>query len=402
VDPDAVIAVYGILKAGAVYVPLDDQAPAARIAYIANDTDMRVVLRDLDGIDAYPATPPTIERDADDLAYILYTSGSTGTPKGVTLSHRNALAFVLWAAEEVGIGADDRLSSHAPLNFDLSVFDLFATAATGATLVLVPRDASVFPIELARLIRDEQISVWYSVPSILTLLTMRGGLDLNPLPALRTVIFAGEVFPTKYLRALMELLPGARFLNFYGPTETNVCTWYEVPRPAPDPLPIGRPIAGVDIDVVEEELHVSGPTVMHGYWGDAEKTAGVLSEHGGVRTYRTGDFVQWNGDGNLRFLGRRDSQVKSRGYRIELGEVERALSAHERVTECAVLAVPDELMTNRLRAIVAPSGDLTVAELVAFCEERLPRYMIPTEFELRDALPKTTTGKIDRALLARP
>ena len=152
------------------------------------------------------------------------------------LSHRNGLAFVEWAAREVGIVAEDRLSSHAPLHFDLSTFDLYAAAWGDASVTLVPRDASVFPIELARFMREAEITVWYSVPSILTMLVLRGALSRER-SQLRAVLFAGEVFPSKYLLALMDLIPRARFLNLYGPTETNVCTWHEVqhgdsPRPA--------------------------------------------------------------------------------------------------------------------------------------------------------------------------
>ena len=164
-----------------------------------------------------------------DLAYILYTSGSTGEPKGVKLSHRNALAFVEWAVATFDVSADDRLSSHAPLHFDLSIFDLYAAAMAGAAVVLVPPSASSFPAEVARFIRGNGITIWYSVPSVLSMLTLRGGLKGDDFPTLRTILFAGEVFPTRYLRRLMALLSQVRFANLYGPTETNVCTWYDVP-----------------------------------------------------------------------------------------------------------------------------------------------------------------------------
>jgi acyl-coenzyme A synthetase/AMP-(fatty) acid ligase len=244
------------------------------------------------------------------------------------------------------------------------------------------------------------------------LLTLRGSLGEHPPRALRAVVFAGEVFPTKYLARLMDLLPEVRFYNFFGPTETNVCTWYEVPRPSselPDDLPIGRAIGGVEALVVDEEgnevepgesgeLLIRGPTVMRGYLGRPEHTARVLDDDVPNSLYRTGDLVQQDGDGNLRFLGRRDAQVKSRGYRIELGEVERALNAHEAVTECAVVAVPDELITNRLKAFVVATG-VGEAELAGFCRSRLPRYMVPDEIELLAELPKSSTGKIDRRRL---
>jgi acyl-CoA synthetase (AMP-forming)/AMP-acid ligase II len=198
---------------------------------------------------------------------------------------------------------------------------------------------------------------------------------------------------------LLALLPQARFYNFFGPTETNVCTWYEVPRgeTVPDPVPIGRAIRGDEARVSDDgELLIRGGTVMQGYWRDPERTAAVLED--GV--YRTGDLVRVDEDGVLHFLGRRDSQVKSRGYRIELGEVERVVTAHPAVSEGVVLAVPDELVTNRLRAVVVPAGELTEGDLLRFCEERLPRYMVPSEVELRAELPKLSTGKVDRRSLA--
>jgi amino acid adenylation domain-containing protein len=451
---EAVIAIYGVLKAGAVYVPLDDQAPVHRLAYIARDAGMRCVVSsdaragvcseiiaqgapietiigagyDAEDDDAGPSvewlpwsvvdefdpTAPPIADDPDALAYILYTSGSTGEPKGVMLSHANCRAFVDWAAGEVGVTPEDRLSSHAPFHFDLSTFDLFAAAHGGAAVVLVPRDLSIFPVMLARFIAEQAITVWYSVPSALTALVLRGELQETPLPALRVVIFAGEVFPVKYLAQLMELVPEPRYLNFFGPTETNVCTWHEVPRGEPPTaeLPIGVPLPGVSAAIELEdgtpagdgelgELVIGGPTVMHGYWNDPERTARTLRVADGVRSYRTGDLVRRRPDGELLFAGRRDSQIKTRGYRVELGEIEAALSATEGVVEAAVIAVPDETITNRLKAFVVTAEPIATARLQRLCRERLPSHMIPDEIEFRSELPKSSTGKVDRRALQR-
>jgi amino acid adenylation domain-containing protein len=446
---EAVIAIYGVLKAGAGYVPLDDQAPAARLAYIATDAGIRCLVTSgtrageserlvqagatfelvvgadaqiagapgptqipWSGLSGYPEHTPVVALGPDSLAYILYTSGSTGEPKGVMLSHANALAFVDWAAQEVGIGPQDRLSSHAPFHFDLSVFDLFAAAWAGAAVVLIPREASIFPTELAQFIAREQLTVWYSVPSALTLLVLRGDLEQTRLPTLRAIVFAGEVFPTKHLARLIELVPQAAYYNFFGPTETNVCTWYELPsgRPLPDRLPIGRPIPGVIATIESEagvravdgqvgELLIAGPTVMHGYWGDPARTARVLSWVDGERVYRTGDLVRREPSGDLVFVGRRDAQIKTRGYRVELEEIEAALHGLDAVIEAAVIAVPDETVTNRLKAFVVLSAPITEHELAGRCRERLPLYMIPDQFEFRQSLPKSTTGKIDRRAL---
>lgn len=453
---ESVIAVYGIMKSGACYVPLDPHAPTMRLAYILNNCSVDwivtssakraqwpevrrgptgdralLVLDDWSGdtikedrvytaesLDIEPGTPPEVALVDSDLAYILYTSGSTGNPKGVMLSHRNALAFVNWAAETFGISPDDRLSSHAPLHFDLSVFDLFAAAAGGAAVVVVPSQASLFPPELVRFIARERITIWYSVPSILSMLALRGGIMYGSLSELRLVLFAGEVFPTKYLRQLVALLPQARFANLYGPTETNVCTWYEVaiiPSDDAEPIPIGRAIANDEVFAVTDEgapakqgevgeLHVRGGTVMRGYWNDPDRTAkGLVPDpRGGVvvdRVYRTGDLVILDEHGDYHYIGRRDAQVKVRGYRIELGDVENALNSHPAVQECAVVAVPDELVTNRLRAFVVAEPAVPGEVLISHCASRTPKYMIPESIEFRDKLPRTSTGKIDRRSL---
>jgi L-proline---[L-prolyl-carrier protein] ligase len=455
---EAVAAIYGVLKAGAAYVPLDLRAPSPRLGYIAQNCGLRclvtggskatawpaiaeqggffshvimvapcpegeanvpphVQVLEVDDVATFPSARPAVPAH-EDLAYILYTSGSTGLPKGVALSHENALAFVDWAVKAVGVAADDRLSSHAPFHFDLSIFDLYAAATMGSTLVLVPPKASVLPLELGRFIHSMEISVWYSVPTILSMLVDRGGLKSGDLPSLRIVIFAGEVFPSHYLAGLMNLLPHAAFWNFYGPTETNVCTAYRVPE-APDPhggdIPIGKPIDGVRTYVVtdektltppghEGELLIGGATVMQGYWADEEKTAQKLVPdplNQGQVVYRTGDLVTEQPDGNLRFLGRRDNQIKSRGYRIELGEIETVLHSHPGIIECAVEALPDNLITNRISAHVVVRDRTHPADLARFCGERLPHYMIPEHFELWETLPRTSTGKIDRQALAR-
>ena len=454
---DAVTAVHGILKSGAAYVPLDPQSPEARVALILNDCSVSCVVSSMskapsvvelaaamvspptvlvidgdhsdpefpsgpqrlfmkDAIDAAAMDGTSAQVCADDLAYILYTSGSTGNPKGVMLSHGNALAFVDWSRRTFGVGPDDRLSSHAPFHFDLSIFDLFVASTSGAGVVLVPAGTSVLPVQVRRFMQDEAITVWYSVPSVLSMLAIRGALSPGDLPDLRLVVFAGEVFPTKYLRNLMGMLPGARFVNLYGPTETNVCTWFDVPtldRNDDEPIPIGRPIDGVDAFAIDDghrvevggrgELYVKGPTVAQGYWNDPDRTArGFVGDprpgaHG--RCYRTGDLVEPLSDGNFRFLGRIDSQVKSRGYRIELGEVEAALISHQDVLECAVVAVPDEVVTNRLKAFVVTKAAVSATELARYCGKRIPHYMVPESIHPVDLLPRTSTGKIDRQQL---
>jgi len=465
----SVVGIFAILKTGACYVPLDPGAPAQRLAFIIRDSEITtlltsaakvagiqamfpddcplriVVLVDCDlppecwptmvptpagvavvswkEIIAWPATPlPENLAIETDTAYILYTSGSTGTPKGVMISHRNSLTFVNWAGECVGLTADDRVSSHAPLHFDLSIFDIFSSCRAGATIILVPEGAATFPVQLTRLIECQRITVWYSVPSVLSLLVLYGNLAAYDLSCLRTIIFAGEVFPVKYLRRLMAALPQARYLNWYGPTETNVCTSYEVPLDSERtaPIPIGKACANMEVFAVKSsgekvtapgeagELYVRGPSLMQGYWGHPEKTAKVLMRnpfqpHFHELAYKTGDIVTLDADGNYIYLGREDGMIKTRGYRVELGEIEAILYGHPAVKEVAVLPVPDDVLSNRLRAVISPyeGVELTREEVLAFCNQQLPHYMVPDVIEFREALPKTSTGKTDRIRLAQ-
>jgi amino acid adenylation domain-containing protein len=446
---DAAAAIWGVLKTGAAYVPVDPAAPAWRSAYVLHDCSVRtVVLEDrlAQGLsaemDKLGETPPllllegagggrallaALERESrqgpagrtetvvpapDDLAYILYTSGSTGRPKGVMLSHRNAVSFIDWCSEAFAPEGTDRFSSHAPFHFDLSILDLFLPAKHGATVVLIG-DVGKEPLGLAALVAERRISMWYSTPSILTLLAQYGKLERHDCSSLRMILFAGEVFPVKHLRALKALLPRPRYFNLYGPTETNVCTYYEIPTHVPpertEPYPIGKACSHLRTRVIDEhgeevlpggegELCVSGPAVMRGYWNLPEQSAQVfLRDTSGLAWYRTGDIVVEAADGNYVFVGRRDRMVKRRGYRIELGEIEAGFYRHPAIREAAVAAVPDGESGILIRAwLSCREGERpSLIELKRFCAENLPLFMVPDRFAFLDVLPKTSTDKID-------
>jgi amino acid adenylation domain-containing protein len=429
-----VASLYGAMRAGAAYVPIDPDSPAPRAARIANDCSISALIadaersdrlrpelvRDVVGLDVEqldglpPAEEPAPTVGSGDLAYILYTSGSTGDPKGVMLTHRNSRAFVDWAVTELGLTPDDRFSAHAPFHFDLSVFDLYACASVGGTLHVLPQDVLRFGASTAAFVREHQLTVWYSVPSALVQMVTQGGVDAEKLTTLRRVAFAGEVFPTPLLRRLRGLMPGASLHNWYGPTETNVCTAHTVlPEDLVDdePVPIGRPCGRAVCRVVDDagvpasvgELLVGGPSVTAGYWGDPERTAAALiSDAAAGRWYRTGDLVESGPEGEYRFRGRRDHQVKVRGYRVELGEVESAIHADDRVGEACVVAVADDRLGHDLVAFVvaAAGASFEPIDVKRHVASRLPRYMVPATVHVETGpLPTTSTGKIDRSAL---
>lgn len=426
-SPITVVAMQAVLRLGAAYVPAVETTPAARVAAMVRDCRPRAVcgtgdrvrrlVKDLEAdvravdLDEHRDKPGGRVRPVDhpvedgDLAYVLYTSGSTGNPKGVCVSHRAARAFVDWAAAELDARPDDRFANHAPFTFDLSVLDLYAAFSAGAAVCPVPSELAYAPARMVDFLHRERVSVWYSVPSALTLMMRDGGLLDRPAPgALRALLFAGEPFPIAGVRALAGWTR-ARLLNLYGPTETNVCTFHEV---VPDDLtrdrsvPIGRAACGDTVRVMrpdggearsgeEGELVVDGPTVMRGYWGGVPQRG----------PYRTGDMVRVLADGSLDYLGRRDHMVKVRGHRVELGEVEAVLGAHPEVADVAVI-VGGEGADARLHAFVVPVRGRTpgVLSLKRHSAERLPPYMIADEIRLVGELPRTRNGKIDRAALS--
>lgn len=410
----AIAAVFGVLKAGAAYVPIDPFAPPARVAAIFDSCDLAFVLvGDMEGdalpketpvlaIDealAFEGAPPRIARQPDDLAYILFTSGSTGVPKGICHTHRSGLAYARMAADLCGLGPLDRVSHHTPLHFDMSIFDVFATVVAGACCVVIPEVHAKFPASLSALVANEGITVWYSVPFAIAQLVSHGALRSRDLSKLRVVMFAGEVMPPKVIAGFAAHLGHCAFINAYGPTETNHCTSARLGKADLDgttALPIGQVEAGMTAHVDETgELWVAGAQVMHGYWNAPERTAAVLQrrQHDGVMRpfYRTGDIVTQDQSGTLRLIGRADRQIKLRGYRVELDEVELVLGRMSGVAEVAVVVERDG---TTLRAVFA--GGVAPEDLLQHAAAYLPAYAVPAHATKVAALARTSTGKIDR------
>ena len=458
--PGAIVAMLGVLKADAIYVPMDPASPAARHARVLEVSDCRCVLAaglagesirgafaaaslapppligwlddgspaDVDAaftlrdLAAHPATPPACANRDHDVAHILFTSGSTGLPKGVMITHASVARFIRWARNYFGTTAADRISQHPPLHFDLSTFDIFGTLSSGAELHLVPLELNLVPPKLAQFIRDANLTQWFSVPSVLNLMAKFDAVRQNDFPSLRRVLWCGEAIPTPTLIYWMRRLPHVRFTNLYGPTEATIASsYYTVPAcPADErePIPIGTACEGEELLVLDAQLrpaapgeigdlYIRGAGLSPGYWGDAEKTRSVfLPCPGGAgpqdRMYKTGDLARRGTDGLYYFLGRADTQIKSRGYRIELGEIEAALHSLPGLRESAVVAIQSDGFEGWLIccAYVPATGcDASGNTLRRNLSALVPGYMLPARWMPYEALPRNDNGKIDRAFL---
>jgi amino acid adenylation domain-containing protein len=437
---DAVVGVLGVLKAGGAYVPLDPAYPSERLRFILEDADIKLLLtnkkhagtveqhrgptvlldEDWASIGQYGTDNPASLAAAGHLAYVIYTSGSTGRPKGV-LVERKGLYHLAKAQERMfGLGVGSRVLHFFSLNFDGSVWDFTITWPVGGTLVLADQAAMLPGSNLAALLRAKDIHVVMLPPSALMM------TPYQELPALHTLIAAGEALPEELVR---RWAPGRRFFNAYGPTETTVVSVIAECHAGEGKPPIGRPFEFVEVDILDSamrpvpvgvpgELYIGGPGVARGYLNRPDLTADRFidnpsRERAGTRLYKTGDRVKWRPDGSIDYLERVDRQIKLRGFRIELGEIESTLQQHPSVQQARVEIQEHTGNDQRLVAYLVadasakeggPRGersDWLLGEARSFARTKLPLYMVPAAFVLLDELPLLPSGKVDSKALSR-
>ena len=438
---DLVVALLGILKAGAAYVPLDPNYPAQRLTLMAGDAALNVILADgtvktdwadravrvvrLDAdwplISGKEAEPPQRDLSGADLAYIIYTSGSTGQPKGVAMSHAPLLNLLQWQLARSAAGRGARTLQFAPISFDVSFQEIFATLCSGGSLVLIDDDGRRDSQRLLSTLRDQHVNRLF-LPFVALQALCEAAQSSGVMPGdLTEVITAGEQLQvTTSVTAFFASLPRCSLDNQYGPTESHVVTAHRLegaPKSWPLLPPIGRPIANARAYVLDDrmtpvpigvpgEIYLGGAVLAQGYYGKPELTAERFCFspfEPGIRLYRTGDAARWRPDGALEFLGRLDSQIKIRGHRVELSEIEAILCTVPGIESAVVSVIGDDAVTRRLVGyVVSPAGSVDSETIRQHLRLKLPEYMVPAIFVGLDRLPRTPTGKIDRRSLPAP
>lgn len=426
----------GINMSGNFYVPLDTKSPDTRIQSILKVLESEAIITDkaheqqvrqmfdkvVFVIEDVLENEPMTDADArqyladqidTDPVYAIFTSGSTGTPKGVVISHRGVIDYIDWAVGRFGFTSDAVIGNQAPFYFDNSTLDIYLMYATGATLDIIPEVHFTFPAQLVDYMNEHKISFVFWVPYALINVANYDVLKDQEMPYLKDIFFAGEVMPNKHLNYWRRYLPHCRYANLYGPTEITVdCTYYEVDREFADdePLPIGKACRNSGVLILtdqkreagvneEGELCVRGSSLALGYYNDWEKTQQAfiqnpLNKHYPETIYCTGDIVYRNERGEIMYVGRKDSQIKHNGYRIELGEIENAILASKLVDNCCATY---DFNNKKIVLFYQAEKEVSKGEFRKGVANRIPRYMIPTDYYREDALKQNGSGKIDRS-----
>jgi len=437
---ESVIADLAIIYSGNIYMNLDIKLPELRTKNILDLIKPPVVVTNKDHINKLSVICENwLILNLDDLTVsisageeflhqrtsqlidtdplcIINTSGSTGTPKGVVLNHKSFIDFTEWAIETLKIGDHEVVGSLSPLVFDIYSFELCMLMSRGSTMILIQDTLSAFPAAILNLIREKSVTFIFWVPTIMVNIANMDLLVKIPLPDLKTVWFAGEVFPTKQFNYWQRHLPSVKFVNLYGPIEITLdCTYFIVDRPLNDeePIPIGFPCRNTDILILNEhnepvieneegELCVRGTSLAMGYYNNPEKTAAAFVQNP-LNTsypeiiYRTGDMVYKNERNEIIFKGRKDTLIKHMGYRIELGELEHVIINTLNLVKngCVVYNFnKKEIILFYEAQHEIPVGEIRKAISVVF-----PKYMIPNNYIRMEELPRNTNGKIDRLIL---
>ena len=428
---EMLVALLGVMKSGAGYVPLDPAFPADRLSFMAEDAGLRALITRQDAGTSLAPNCLRVEMDTDwpvisgesdadfrcpagpgDLAYVLYTSGSTGKPKGVQISHRALANFEYSMARQPGLHAEDVLLAVTTISFDIAGLELYLPLMTGATLVLAPKEAVLNAQALDSLIERHEVTVMQATPATWQMLLDSGWKGKHDLK----VLCGGEAL-TRELAARL-LRAAGQLWNMYGPTETTIWSLIRLIGPEDRVILIGRPIANTTVYILDAsgnpapvsvagELYIGGEGVSIGYLNRPDLTRDRFIPDpfrpGAGMIYKTGDLARFWPTGEVECLGRNDFQVKIRGFRIELGEIESALQDHPTVRQSVVSAYEDQLGKRLVGYLVARNGDRpSTAELKAFLSTRLPDYMVPAQFVFVDTFPLTPNGKVNRLALPAP
>jgi D-alanine--poly(phosphoribitol) ligase subunit 1 len=425
-EPELLIAFLGVVKSGHPYVPVENNLPAQRLQRIVEVSGAPLILTP-DSIAVLTGEAPDVvqrkpalRRTSETPYYIMFTSGSTGEPKGVVLTHGCLESFLNWMLTEQAPPAGEVFLNQVPYSFDVSMMDTHVALLTGGTVFSVTRDDIARPKQLHEAFARSGITIWVSTPSFAQLCLVQRRFNADLLPHVRRFLFCGETLPPNVASQLLDRFPAAEVWNTYGPTEATVATTsIRVDRDLLarySPLPIGYPMPGTRVLVLDEErrelppgergeIVIAGPNVSTGYLGRPDLNARAFFEIDGQRAYRTGDWGRVQ-DGLLFCEGRMDNQIKLHGHRVELGDIEANLRAVSGVRDAVVLPIMYEGQPDALSAFVVVAERGTESDfdlgnrLRSQLAERLPPYMLPRQFTFLESFPMTSNGKADRKKLA--